>query len=293
MKKIKYMPNFYGVEDWRKLEQHLEKMAGKGWKLESAGRSFWKYSRIRPQKIHYAVTCLPDLMIDLPRPDPEEEMLTELCEAGGWKRTAEWNGLLIYESLEKDPVPIETDETIRMETIHETVWKRQRLLGIMMLFPVLLVIVFPVPLYIGVQLLNSYQRVALYLFILDCFLIPVGYWTSLDLWRRYAERKIEQGNRCPPNYFKKVTTWITNLLAVTAILFFCAGQYQISGTKGMRSIWYIVVYMTAFYVIRALLNKGTIVLRKRGIKRGINKGITLIIAFLLFFLLEIFLRRMF
>ena len=40
------------------MEQHFEKMAGKGWALDRMG-IFWHYHRIDPKPLHYAVGYFP------------------------------------------------------------------------------------------------------------------------------------------------------------------------------------------------------------------------------------------
>ena len=41
------------------IARHLEKMAARGWMLESCSNFTWRYRRISPAKLHFAVTYFP------------------------------------------------------------------------------------------------------------------------------------------------------------------------------------------------------------------------------------------
>ena len=56
MKDVKYRWNTLCIYDYRGVEEHLAAMAAKGWRLERAGNSIWKYRRAQPAKVRYAVT---------------------------------------------------------------------------------------------------------------------------------------------------------------------------------------------------------------------------------------------
>ena len=43
--------NLYSFYDHTGMERHLEKMAAKGWLLESIGTTLWRYRRIEPQRL--------------------------------------------------------------------------------------------------------------------------------------------------------------------------------------------------------------------------------------------------
>ena len=51
--------NLYSFYDHTGMERHLEKMAAKGWLLESIGTTLWRYCRIEPQKLRFSVAYSP------------------------------------------------------------------------------------------------------------------------------------------------------------------------------------------------------------------------------------------
>ncbi len=55
---VKYRTEYFSRYDYRGVEEHLSAMAAKGWQIEDMERIFWKYRRIEPKKMTYAVTYL-------------------------------------------------------------------------------------------------------------------------------------------------------------------------------------------------------------------------------------------
>ena len=50
MNNTKYRWNSYCLYDYRGVEDNLSAMAAKGWQLERAGNTFWKYRREAPAR---------------------------------------------------------------------------------------------------------------------------------------------------------------------------------------------------------------------------------------------------
>ena len=72
--------------DYRGVEKHLSKMAQNGWKLEEVGRYSWKYRRIEPADLKYAVTYVPDASDLNPEPTDNQLTLEEYCAEAGWEK---------------------------------------------------------------------------------------------------------------------------------------------------------------------------------------------------------------
>ena len=45
----------YLLFDYEGIEEHLEKMASRGWYLETQGNTIWKYREGDPEEVKYAV----------------------------------------------------------------------------------------------------------------------------------------------------------------------------------------------------------------------------------------------
>lgn len=123
MKTIKRELNLYQLFDYQGIERHLEAMAAKGWQLERIGNAFWIYRRAEPAQVTYAVTYVSDASTFNPRPTDNQERLGELCAAAGWEKVCDWAQMQIFRSEQPDPVPLETDDTVRIQAIHRSMRK--------------------------------------------------------------------------------------------------------------------------------------------------------------------------
>ena len=122
--------------DWQGVERRLERQAAKGWRLEKIVSPFWYYRRAKPAQVRYAVTYLPNVGEATPRPDPEAQALDAVCTAAGWEKICDWNGMQIFSNEQPDPLPLETDERLRLQAIHQTL--KRHWMGLMVLLAVLL-----------------------------------------------------------------------------------------------------------------------------------------------------------
>lgn len=118
MRNTNYRAETFSPFDLQGTEEHLSAMAAQGWRLESIGRFFWRYRRAEPAGVHYAVACPPAAgeSGDL----GERLYFEELCAAAGWKKVTDWAALQIYANEAENPIPLETDEAIRLESVHQS-----------------------------------------------------------------------------------------------------------------------------------------------------------------------------
>ena len=123
MSKRKREVGSYLLFDYRGVEAHLTKMAARGWRLEKVGTYFWTYRRAEPARVTYAVTYLPDASQFDPDPSEQQASLAELCAAAGWEKAADWGQMQIFVNERPDPVPLETDEAVRLEVIRRSMKK--------------------------------------------------------------------------------------------------------------------------------------------------------------------------
>ena len=123
MKDRKRELNLYQLYDYQGVERHLEAMATKGWRLERVGTYFWQYRRAEPAQVTYAVTYVSDASLFNPRPTENQERLDELCAAAGWEKVGDWAQMQVFVSEQPDPVPLETEDAVRIEAIHRSMKK--------------------------------------------------------------------------------------------------------------------------------------------------------------------------
>ena len=122
MRDVKYRLETFTLYDYRGVERHLEAMEAKGWRLEKTG-NLWKYRRTEPRKVHYAVTYVPEASEFNPAPTAGQENLAELCAAAGWEKAADWFQMQIFRSEQPDPMPLETEEAVRLEVLQRSIRK--------------------------------------------------------------------------------------------------------------------------------------------------------------------------
>ncbi|MBQ2739366.1 MAG: DUF2812 domain-containing protein [Oscillibacter sp.] len=107
----------YPFFDHTGIARHLERMALKGWELEKTG-ALWCYRRVPRQAVHYAVTYFPSSTPLDPAPSEQELLFRDFCESAGWEFVAQAGNMQIFRNLRPDPVPLDTEPEIEVETIH-------------------------------------------------------------------------------------------------------------------------------------------------------------------------------
>ncbi len=123
MRNTKYVMTQYCFYDRTGIRRMLQKQAAKGWLLEAITPFAWKYHRIEPSTIHFAVTYYPQVSQFDPCPNVMEELYQEFVAHSGWILAASNAQMQIFYNEAEDPVPIETDPLVEVENIHKAVKK--------------------------------------------------------------------------------------------------------------------------------------------------------------------------
>lgn len=123
MKQTKRIFPAFSFYDRTGIQRYLEKKARQGWMLEKISGFSWKFRRIEPKKIHFAVTYFPKADAFDPAPSEKQEMFREFCAHSGWQLAAASAQLQVFYNEAEDPVPIETDPEIELENIHKAAKK--------------------------------------------------------------------------------------------------------------------------------------------------------------------------
>lgn len=117
MRNVKYVVYTFSLYDHTGIQKYLEKMAGRGWMLEKTGTYFWKFRRIEPAKLHFAVNYFPKASEYQPEPSEEQQTFFDYCEKAGWKLIATVAQMQIFCNEQEDPLPIETDAQVQVTII--------------------------------------------------------------------------------------------------------------------------------------------------------------------------------
>ena len=133
MRETKWRMELFSLYDHTGIEAHLEEMAAKGWELCKINNFGWKYRRVEPKKLHFTVTHYPPASVFDPGPSEGEQTFQEFCAEAGWRLAASAAQLQIFCNEAENPVPIETDAALQVETIHSSMKKSSVLSHLMLL----------------------------------------------------------------------------------------------------------------------------------------------------------------
>ena len=86
----KYRLENFVFYDYAGIQEHLQRMASRGWMLESITPFFWRYRRSTPQKVSFAVTYFPEASDFDPGPTENQQLFLDLCAQEGWRLAAQW-----------------------------------------------------------------------------------------------------------------------------------------------------------------------------------------------------------
>lgn len=105
------------------ISAHLEKMAEKGWMIERIANYGWVYRKIEPKRIRFAVSYFPKASEFDPEPSEAQQTFLDFCAHSGWTLACTSAQMQIFYNERENPVPIETDPMLELETIHEACYK--------------------------------------------------------------------------------------------------------------------------------------------------------------------------
>ena len=262
--------------DYEGIEEHLEKMAAKGWFLETAGNQIWKYREGEPAAVKYAVTYVPKASQFDPEPIAEQKTLEEFCREAGWEKVSDFLQAQIYMNRRSNPVPIETEEEVRLEVIRKAMKKS------FVPANVVLVLLMMFNLWRGTAgfLDDPLSYLAGWGSMLSLLFLPVG--TALVaanligyyVWLHRSAKSIASGGTCAsPRVVRVLNKWELPVIGV----YFIAMVAGIAGEGNEGGARYMVLYMVGFFGLVALLNFTKNFMKKRGASRGANIAVFVIV----------------
>ena len=198
MKDVKYRMENLVIYDYKRVEAHLSAMAARGWRLEHVGARLWKYRRAEPAQVCYAVTCIADASQFNPGPTERRQTLEELCDAAGWEKVTDWFQMQIYRSETENPIPLETEDSVRLEAVHRSM--KRNFLPSTILF--LLLSLVMLGLFLRTLILDPLRVLEssaslfigpLWLFLSVILLVSLAHY---GLWYRRSKRSVAQGGPC-------------------------------------------------------------------------------------------------
>ncbi|MCI8808790.1 MAG: DUF2812 domain-containing protein [Oscillibacter sp.] len=269
MRNTKYRMETLQLFDFKGMEEHLEDMAADGWRLEETGRFLWKYRRTEPARVHYAVTYSLDASEFNPSPTEGQLSLEELCAEAGWQKVCDWMKMQIFVSEQETPVPLETDEAMRLEVIHKVM--ERRLIPAAILLGVIAVFQFSIPI---TSLIWNPVR----FFENEGYLWAILLWTLMIVyhgfhmchyyrWYRRSLQSTAHGGPCAEVKPYQLVDWVFFVLTYALLAIFLVRMLKFTRT-GVTVVW--VVHITLYTVFLILINQAPRLLRKLRVSRGTN-----------------------
>lgn len=273
MRDVKYCLETFTLYDYRGVERHLEAMEAKGWRLEKTG-NLWKYRRTEPRKVHYAVTYVPEASEFNPAPTAGQENLAELCAAAGWEKAADWFQMQIFRSEQPDPMPLETEETVRLEVLQRAI--RKNFLPSSLLVTVLGVVMLAMQIRIvwrdPIDTLTRTSRLFPILLWLLVVFSAGGNLLDYALWLRRSKKSVAQGGPCAPGggyrWLAKVSWAVLGVLLV-------GYAASMLGESSPQMLAFVGVYFALTLLLIALVRGTQKGLRRVGASKHLNMGLTL------------------
>lgn len=280
--KYRYEYPLYAFYDHTGMARHLEKMAQKGWMLEKIHTNgSWRYRRIEPQRLHFAVTYFPHASDFDAAPGEGQQEFYDICEAAGWQFVAQTFQMQVFCNAQKDPVPLDTDPKVQVENIHAAMWRNYmwgKILSFMIAGGILLTLLARLE-HHPLKLLSMY--LVLFLFLIS-ILLALHQGVELAVYYRWyhkALRLAEEEHRFLKS--PSLVGWSLLFYAAYALamlpLFF--GPDRIYA-------FFILAFAAATLLCYRLAYALRDLMKRRGLKTGWNRGLTFLVTFLLVFGLQ-------
>lgn len=273
--KYTYRMSFFRPMDADAVERYLSRMARKGWFLSKTGQMFWRFRRGEPASLTYAVTYFPEASVYGGPMTLAQQELAEYCAAAGWEYVAQWLRMQIYVTDRPNPVPLETDERQKLETI-QAVFRKNLRVNLLLL-----------ALYLLQCLLQSYNisRNLLQYLSSPAALLFLTIWPALallmtenllawTLWLRRSKRSVERGGSCAPSFFRLSRGMEMGVTAIIAVFLLQSLWYSLRSGRGSA-----VLVGGGFAVLLLLLIYVPVWwMRERGFDEESIRNVTLLIG---------------
>lgn len=281
MKTTKRVFAQFSFHDRTGIQKYLERMAEKGWMLDTITKFFWRFRRIEPRRIHFAVSYFAKTSSFEPEPPEALQRFRDFCEHTGWVFCAEAAQMQIFYNESKEPVPIETDAMLEIESIHAGA-KRQIIPAYLLLTAVSIMncgmrihelVNYPI------VFLRSNLNLFVMLSVLCLFLMCALELGSYFVWRRMAIQAAERDGSFIPTRGNRafVLTLLYILLTAFALLI-------VSEWNGF--IGKVFLIFMAIYALMLLLVQGiTELMKRRKASARTNLTVTIIAIVILGFAL--------
>ena len=279
MRQHKTCVELFSFYDHRGIAAHLEDQARKGWLLEKIGTWGWKYRRIEPKEVHFAVTYYPKASVYDPGPSEQERMLQAYCAEAGWTLAASNAQMQVFYNEASDPVPLETDAAVQVENIHAAA-KRSHLpshwilggLGILQMI-MWLVDLLENPVGALADYADWFRGICWINLIALCSVELISYYR----WHKKAVRTAEESGILYPTRSHRAFQILSLTVVLGSLLLYTASIQS-------RRLMTILVLSYGYIILLFLLVNGCrLLLKKLQVSTNTNRIVTLVVDVVLAF----------
>ncbi len=242
------------------ISKHLEEMAKKGWMPVKLNSLIWTYQRTEPQALHFAVTYDKNATEYDPAPTDSQLDYYDFAEHTGWKLAASYGQMQVFYNEQKDPIPLETEPAMEIDSIHEAARKSYLPgLAIMLLFSILMVLM-QISSIVNYPIIFWSQTTSI---VTLCALLMLLVLTSVDLivystWHNKAVQNAEQGIFLPfPNV--GIFNRIVLALAAALLIFWITSLLRYGSLFDIALaciiLFYMIVLILIFIGVREILKR--------------------------------------
>lgn len=275
MRGYKYMMAQFTFYDRTGIKRILEDLAQKGWLLDKITNYAWRFRRVEPQKVHYAVTYFPKASAYDPGPSEQQRELYDFCAYSGWVLAGTTAQMQVFYNMAENPVPIETDPWMELENIHRSARKNYLPAYFMLLGLAIFQIALQVGQLVSFPLTYLSQDTTLFnwlcqgVLLLVCCTEIVGYFS----WYRKAKRAAENGEFVETRGYRKIELILLGIVVAALILLLVSMQPRLATIM-------ILALGLMFGAVGSTMGLH-VWMKKKGVARNTNRIVTWTASFLL------------
>ena len=275
MRGYKYMMAQFTFYDRTGIKRILEDQAQKGWLLDKITNYAWRFRRVEPQKVHYAVTYFPKASAYDPGPSEQQRELYDFCAHSGWVLAGTTAQMQVFYNMAENPVPIETDPWMELENIHRSARKNYLPAYFMLLGLAIFQIALQVGQLVSFPLTYLSQDTTLFnwlcqgVLLLVCCTEIVGYFS----WYRKAKRAAENGEFVETRGYRKIELILLGIVVAALILLLVSMQPRLATIM-------ILALGLMFGAVGSTMGLH-VWMKKKGVARNTNRIVTWTASFLL------------
>lgn len=279
MKETKRSMEFFSFYNHTGIEEHLTKMAQKGWMIENITNVCWTYRNIKPKDIHFTASYYPRASDFDPEPTEEQKEFNDYCARTGWQYVCSWFQMQIFCNETKNPLPLDTDPIIEVDNIHRAC-KKNFLIGYWLLF-VLGSVTSAYALagiyFVPIDRLAYTNKLTILLAWISLFTMTLAELITYYIWLGKAKKGAQNGIFVSTPSTSKFQKGILIFLLIVVV-----GWFRNLFTAGdslmltVAIVNFLTVFGTIFFV--NFIKQG---LKKVKASRGMNKFLTFTACFIL------------